>query len=325
MGLEEQVKILRRLTGGFQASRVLIAANNLGVFDNLKTPKDAETLATAIGTDKRATALLLNALVALGLLRKKKSSFLNTPLSNAFLVKGAPYYQGDIIRHYDMLSRRWASLDEVLKTGTPLPRGGRDIRAFIMGMHNLASLRVDRVLKSIGLEGVRDALDLGGGPGTYSIGMAKKSISVTLFDMPETLEIAREIIEKEKVGARLKGSPRLKAGNFLTDDIGSGYDLILISQIFHAYTEEDNLKALEKCRKALNPEGRVVIQEFYIGEDGTRPPESALFSLNMLIGTDGGRCYSPKELKDWLRQTGFTKIKETKLDETVLVEGSTGH
>jgi len=48
-----------------------------------------------------------------------------------------------------------------------------------------------------GLKGVKTALDLGGGAGTYSIEMAKRGVSGTLFDRPETIEIAKRVIEKE--------------------------------------------------------------------------------------------------------------------------------
>jgi 2-polyprenyl-3-methyl-5-hydroxy-6-metoxy-1,4-benzoquinol methylase len=68
-------------------------------------------------------------------------------------------------------------------------------KAFILGMHNLASLKAGSVVKSIDCSGVKRALDLGGGPGTYSIEMANQGIDVTLFDLHETIKIARTVIE----------------------------------------------------------------------------------------------------------------------------------
>jgi hypothetical protein len=67
--------------------------------------------------------------------------------------------------------------------------------------------------------------------------------------------------------------------------------------------------------------GRVVIQEFPINETRTAPPHSALFSVNMLVGTENGRCYSPKKMKRWLAETGFNNIVIKYLPETVLIMG----
>ncbi|MFZ6016739.1 MAG: methyltransferase [Nitrospirota bacterium] len=202
-----------------------------------------------------------------------------------------------------------------MKTGKPCHKA-HDQEAFILGMHNLASLKAKDVIKAIGLKGVKTALDLGGGPSTYSIEMAKKGANVILFDSPETIEIAKRIVEKEGI----KGISFIE-GDFLTDDIGRGYDLIFISQVLHAYSEKDNIQVLQKCKKALNNGGRIVMQEFYVSKDGTHPAQGALFSVNMLVNTESGRCYSPDEIKRWLLRLGLKDIKERLIDDAVLIEG----
>lgn len=307
---------LRKIWSAFRSSRVLLTANNYKIFDYLTKPQPAKTISKKLNINLRATEILLDALAGLGLVKKQRDRYRNTGIASQFLVSGKPYYQGDIIRHADNLWKNWSGLDEVIKTGKP-HRVSRDLESFILGMHNLASLKVKDVINMIGFKGVKTALDLGGGPGTYSIEMAKRGVNVTLFDFPETLEIAKRVIEKEKVkGINFIG------GDFVTDEIGKGYDLIFISQIFHAYSANDNLQLLRKCKKALNNSGRIVVQEFYISKDRTRPVQSALFSVNMLIGTEGGRCYSPDEIKSWLLKTGLKDIKEMHSDDKVLVSGA---
>jgi 2-polyprenyl-3-methyl-5-hydroxy-6-metoxy-1,4-benzoquinol methylase len=313
---KEQIKGLRDTWSGFRSARVLITANNYGVFDLLTKPQSARAISKKLKTDLRATQILLDALTGLGLLKKSAEEYRNTPISKRFLTKGKPYYQGDIIRHADYLWKNWSALDEVIKTGIPSQRA-RDYEVFILGMHNLASIKVKAVVKTVGLKGVKTALDLGGGPGTYSIEMAKRGVQVTLFDFPEAIEIAKRIIEKERV----KGVNFIK-GDFCTDDIGKGYDLILVSQILHAYSADDNLLILKNCAKALNRYGRIVVQEFPISEDRTHPLQGALFSVNMLVNTQSGRCYSPKEIKGWLSKSGLKNIHETSMDDTVLIMGS---
>jgi 2-polyprenyl-3-methyl-5-hydroxy-6-metoxy-1,4-benzoquinol methylase len=314
--IHEEVKILRDIWSGFRSARVLMTANNYRVFDYLTKPQSARAISRRLKTDLRATEILLDALTGLGFLKKSAEEYRNTSVSNHFLVKGKPYYQGDIITHADYLWQNWSALDEVVKTGKP-GQGARNYEAFILGMHNLASLKVKDVIKAIGLKGVRTALDLGGGPGTYSMEMARQGMQVTLFDFPEAIEIAKRIFEKE----RIEGIHFIR-GDFIIDDIGKGYDLILISQILHAYSAEDNLMILKKCAEALNRHGRIVVQEFPISEDRTRPVQSALFSVNMLVNTQSGRCYSSKEVKSWFSKSGMKDIHETLLDDTVLIMGS---
>jgi 2-polyprenyl-3-methyl-5-hydroxy-6-metoxy-1,4-benzoquinol methylase len=180
-------------------------------------------------------------------------------------------------------------------------------------MHNIASLRVKEVAAALDLKGVRTVLDLGGGPGTYAAALARKGLDVTLYDRPETMRMARDAAKK--AGVKL----RFRKGDFITDPLGKGYDLVFISQIFHAYPEDENIELLKKCADSLNPGGGVAVQETPVSEDLTQPATSALFSVNMLVNTVGGRCYSPAEIKGWLRRTGFKDVAQKPLGDTVLI------
>ncbi|MGB9716571.1 MAG: methyltransferase [Thermodesulfovibrionales bacterium] len=313
--IPELAKRLREMWGAFRSSRVLITANNYRIFDHLIKPQSAKAISHKLNIDLRATEILLDALTGLSLLKKSGNEYRNLPISNRFLVKGSPYYQGDMIRHADYLWKNWSELDEVVKTGKPVQRA-RDYETFILGMHNLAILKVKDVIKSIDLKGVKTALDLGGGSGTYSFEMARKGVEVTLFDYPEAITVAKKLLEEKKIGGI-----NFISGDFTIDDIGKGYDLIFVSQVLHSYSEKDNLLILRKCKRALNKKGKVVIQEFYISEDRTSPLWGALFSVNMLVNTKEGRSYSSKEIRGWLLKTGFKNIKERLLDDTVLIEG----
>ena len=310
-----EAKGLRQLWGGFWSARVVLTANNYRVFEHLKSAKSAHEIAEILGTDRRATEILLDALAGLGLLRKTALKYRNTALSNRLLISGSPYYQGDIIRHADILWKNWSGLDEVIKTGEP-HHVAHDQNSFIRGMHNLAVFKARDVIRAVGLRGVRRALDLGGGPGTYAMEMAKKGVSVTLLDRPETVEIAKSVIKKSRVR-----NIRFLRGDFLYDDMGEGYDLIFISQVLHSCSDNESMQLVEKSKNALNPNGRVVIQEFSLDEDRAHPVRSALFSVNMLVNTMAGRCYSLSEIKGWLSRAGLRDIRHRMMDDTVLVFG----
>ena len=314
--LLKQMQTLRQLSGGFRASRVLFTANNLGVFEQLKTAKTAVELARKIKTDARATEILLDAVTALGLLKKSGTKYRNTLLASTFLIKSSPWYQGDMLRHMDHLWKNWSGLDNVVKTGRPNRAEARDYEVFIRAMHNNAILRAPAVISSLDLKGVTRALDLGGGPGTYSMELARRKISVTLFDMPEAIEVARQLITKSKL-KNIYPWP----GNFHTDNIGTGYDLVFISQILHSLSAEDSIALLKKAFDALNPGGKLAIHEFTLGEDRAHPAPGALFSINMLVNTSDGRCYTPKEMQAWLVKAGFKSVKTKVLGETMVITG----
>ncbi len=311
----ESVKQLRRITSGYTASRVLLTASNYHIFDCLENPMTAKGLAKRLSLDPRATEILLDALVSLNFLRKDGNKYKNTKASSTLLVRGKPYYQGDILAHHDVLWDSWSYLDEVLSSGKPSPKA-RHHDSFIKGMHNLSILRAEKIISSLDLEGVKKVLDLGGGPGTYAIEFAKRGIDAVLFDVDETYSIAREIISQFKVKGKIDFMP----GDFLVDDIGKGYDIVLISQIFHAYGEKENIGILRRVNKALSKKGRVVIQEFLVNDNRAAPPPGALFAVNMLVGTSNGRTYSPREMTAWLKKTGFTSVKKSLFEDNVVLE-----
>ncbi len=307
-----------RLWGGFQASRVVLTANNLAVFEHLQTLMAANDVARILGLDSRATEILLDALTALGLLKKTGNKYRDTEMAKRFLVKDSPFYQGDMLRHADFLWKSWSGLDEVVRSGLPNRIAGRDHESFIRAMHNNAVLRAQDLISSIDLRRVRKALDLGGGPGTYSMEIARRGVSVTLFDLPNTVAIAEKFIsesgEKNILFIR---------GDFHSDSIGAGYDLVLISQIFHSLSVDDNRMLLAKARKAMNPRGMVAIHEFFLDKSRAFPPSGALFSVNMLVNTSSGRCYTPQEMRSWLIQAGFRGIRTKILNDTIVLTGTT--
>ncbi len=313
VSIYEQARNIRKIWSGFQAARVLLTANNYRIFDHLKDYRTASALSRALKTDKRATAVLLDALTGLGFLRKRNGKYKNTAIANRFLVTDSPYYQGHIIKHADALWKNWSGLDRVLKTGRP-NHDAMDFKSFILGMHDIAFLQKKEVIDSIPLEGVERALDLGGGPGTYSMEMAKRGVRVTLFDRPDAIRIARKLVRMNDI----RGIDYM-AGDFISDEIGSGYDLILISQVLHAYSEKDNIRIIRKCKRALNNKGRIAIQEFFIKNDRTTPLQSALFSVNMLVNTEGGRTYTADEIKGWCLKAGFSGVREKMVADNLLI------
>lgn len=72
---------------------------------------------------------------------------------------------------------------------------------------------------------------------------------------------------------------------------------MFLSQILYSLSIDESLILMKKSYKALNRGGRVAVQKFFLGKNRARPVPAALFSVNMLVNTYAGRCYTPQEMK----------------------------
>src|SRR5208282_3812990 len=99
----------------------------------------------------------------------------------------------------------------------------------------------------------------------------------------------------------------------LHEDFGSGYDVIMLNAICHMFSEEQNLDIFRRARQALAPNGRLVVQDFVLNPDKTGPQHAALFSVNMLVGTEAGATYSEVEYTSWMKAAGFAEVSRINL------------
>ncbi len=99
------------------------------------------------------------------------------------------------------------------------------------------------------------------------------------------------------------------------------YDLIFLSAIVHINSYDQNKMLIKKCAEALNKNGMIVINDFVMNEDRTKPYHGAIFSLNMLVGTNNGDTYTEAEMKEWLTSAGCTKVerKQTSFGSDLII------
>ncbi len=308
---------LLRPVRGYQESRVLLTALELDVFTAVAAGATAEQVAAARRLDARGATLLLNALVALGVLVKRDGVFASAPLAARYLAAGSPDDARDALKHNLALWVRWSTLTDAVREGHAVAVAGAAARGdewtvpFIAAMHRNAALRAPVVVRAVGVERVRRLLDVGGGSGAYSIAFAQASpaLEVELLDLPSVLPIAAGHIAAAGLGGRV----RTRAGDLRSDALGAGYDLVLLSAICHMLGPEENRDLLRRVKAALAPGGRVVVQDFLLEPDGTSPAHAALFALNMLVGTPAGSSYSEADYDSWLKAAGFADVRRVRL------------
>lgn len=303
----EMGKQINTLARQFMNSQILFAANKAGVFTHLETPSSAEEVAAQCGWSPRTARMLLGGLIALELVEKVDGRYRNTAAASACLVPGKPQFQGNIVRHIENTALAWRHLDESLKTGQGAPKPGPpsadDLRSFILGMKDIGQMSAREIIDAVDLSEYRHVLDLGGGPGSYALAFlgAHADMRATIFDRADVLAIAREQVAAAGMEDRVSYRP----GDMLADSIGAGYDLILVSNIIHSFSEADNRRLVAKCFDALPSGGTLIIKDFLTDDDGTGPAYSLIFALHMLVATGDGDTYSFAQVASWTRDAGF--------------------
>ncbi len=301
---------LEQMMRGYMPARCLLTALELDVFTAVGDGANAEKIGGRIGASTRGIGMLLNALVGLGLLSKSGDEYKNTPETSRFFVQRSKDNHRNGLLHLANIWHRWSTLTEAVCRGTriSLNRGNTPewTQSFIAAMQRNARDRAQQIVKALGAAGVRRILDLGGGSGAYSIAFAQAvpEVHCEILDLPEVVPLTAEYVNKAGVSAQIS----VRAGDMLQDELGSGYDLVMLNAICHMFSEEQNRILFRRAHQVLNRNGRLAVQDFILNSDKTRPVHAALFSLNMLVSTDAGACYSEVEYSRWMDAAGFSDV-----------------
>lgn len=305
------------LSGYYWRTCTLHAAVQLDLFTALDDgPLTAAAVAEKCGTEAEATTRLLNALTAMALIEKHQDTYAPTQASQNFLSKRGQNYLGYMIGHHRQLVDSWNRLDDSVRTGRPVrSRASSDEtwrENFLMGMFNNAMFLAPRIVGHLDLQERRRLLDLGGGPGTYAIHFCRRypQLHAVVFDLPTTRPFAEKTIDRFGLSDRI----RFQAGNFLEDDPGRDFDVAWLSHILHGEGPDDCRRIVAKAAEALQPGGLLLIHEFILDNDMAHPLFPALFSLNMLLGTEQGRSYSEAQLREMIAAAGGRDIRRIPID-----------
>ncbi len=305
---------LNELIRGYMPNRVVLTALELDVFSAVGCGASAASVAVKLSTSPRATETLLNALASLGLLTKADALYACTPTSARFFTAGSRDNARPGLLHIANIWHRWSNLTESVRTGTAVPTDRRTeawTGNFISAMDRNANERARLVVKSVGTEGVRRVLDLGGGSGAYSISFAKASptLNAVILDLPEVVSLTQDYVKHAGLSDRIS----IRPGDMLTSPLDSGYELVLLNAICHMFSPAENRALLKRAFGALSSGGRVVLQDFILDPNKTSPRHAALFAINMLVGTREGSTYSEPEYSEWLREAGFTDLDRVRI------------
>jgi len=299
---------------------VLFAASELDVFTNISAGHTTvDALAAACGAQREPLRMVLEWCVADGTLSSDGTHYQNTPATLAYLVKGQPAYAANGLKYAQDLYPAWGALTSLVRTGRPsidpesiLGDDKAKTRAFIYAMHERARGLGSVLPAGVDFTGRRHLLDVGGGPGTYSIALVTKTpgLRSTVLDLPGVLEITKEIVEGSGCADRISLLP----GNYLTTPFGSGYDAVLMSGMMHREHEPECRLLLRKASDGMGRGGLLVVSDVFFDDDRKNTPPFALsFALNMMLTSNHGSSHAKTEMSRWMADAGFTAIEQRPL------------
>jgi len=328
MTMESPQEVVDLAIGGWK-SQVLFSAKELGVFDCLgDQAMSADAIADKCQLHGEAGTRLLQAATALGLLQYDADGYRCSPAVQATLVDGCQANLGPMVMHiYRDVMPLWQQLSDAVREGSNrwkqvtgseeghfqnLYSDPEALDTFLGTMHGFNAETAMAVAQAVDWKGNERVLDVGGATAVFGHVMLEHypDMRVTLLDLPEVCKITERRISNE-YGKADKIDTR--AGDFLTEDLPEGYDVIYLGWVLHDWDPETQVRLLEKCHKALRPGGRVIATECALAEDGNGPALTTLLSLDMLVSTDGGRESTAGEYKQRFAAAGLPSVRHIEM------------
>ncbi len=308
------------LCAGFVYSQVLLACVRLGVLELLRegSATSAE-VAGRLSLSEEAAERLLRAAASLQLVeRRGRGRFGLGALGSA--VVGKPAIAA-MIEHHALL---YADLGDPVallrgRPGTelagywPYAEGGapgslapEQVADYSALMSASQALIADQVLDAYDVRRHRCLLDVGGGEGAFLAAAAARApkLRLVLFDLPTVSEKARARFAAEGLSERAS----VTAGDFFSDSLPAGADLVSLIRVVHDFDDERALALLRAVRRVLPDDGVLLLAEPMSGTAGAEPIADAYFGF-YLLAMGRGRARTPDELEQLLRQAGFRHVR----------------
>jgi SAM-dependent methyltransferase len=295
----------------YTLARVIMVGTKVGVFDALSDgPATPEEVAERCGTSAAGTRKLLFALAGAGYVSADDGGYALTPVARKWLLRDSPSSIADKML-FQFLEWDWMDrAEDYVRTGEPLDLHRADLSAddwdlYQRGMRAMANAFAGEAVKRMPVpKGARRMLDIGGSHGYYSVALCRRheGLRSEVLDLPAAVERAAPLLAAEGMGDRVVH----RAGDALTSDLGTGaYDLVLISQLVHHFTAEQNRELAARVAAALRPGGVfAVLDEFRPRTPKDAGQLGALLEFYFAMTSESG-TWAVEEITGWQRQAGL--------------------
>lgn len=287
---------LSQLIFGHVPARAIQAAAELGLADLIAGgATSAERLAEAAGADLGALRRLMRYLVSLDLFDESENGYALKEMGE-LLRSDFEGSQRPAARLMGHLFPAWVELSHTIRTGEAaygkhfgkplfdhIAEDPERAAVFDAAMTAIHGPETAAMLDAYELSDIGTVMDVGGGNGSLLTAMLRRypSMQGVLFDLPHVAERAVQNIEAVGLGDRC----RTLVGSFF-DALPEGADAIVLRHIVHDWSDEDAVRILANCARALAPGGRVLVVEMLVPEDN-EPSLAKLFDLSMMVLLEG--------------------------------------
>ena len=319
---EPNIEHIMQVGMGFWASKTLLSAVELGLFTELaKQPEDLPTLQKKLGLHPRSARDFLDALVALGFLKRKDGKYSNTPSTDLFLDREKPSYIGGILEMANLrLYPFWNNLTTALRTGelqNESKGGGPNffegiyadpagLRGFLKSMTGISAATNRVIAKKFPFKNYQTAADVGTAQGDLivQVALANPHIVGIGTDLPQVAPIFNEYVAANGLSSRVSFQP----GSFFKDPLPKA-DVLMMGHVLHDWNLEEKRLLIRKAFETLPPGGALIVYESIIDDDRSQNAFGLLMSLNMLIETPGGFDYTGADCVGWMQEAGFRETR----------------
>lgn len=294
----------------FWIARTVMAAVELGLIDALSgaglTEEDA---ATTLGLKPRPARGLIDTCVSVGLIVREDDRLRASPAAERFLSRDSEYS----LRNYVLDERwcwpAWGRLEEALRNDAPpLPQDDDGYHVFpeeflLDFLHGHSLSMGEKLARAIALDDVTRIVDIGGGSGAVSISLCRANppLRAVVVDRAEVLAKAQQHIERAGLSDRIATHP----ANFFVDPLPKDCDAAVIANLLHDFSPEKAAAILARVSEVLPSGGRLLVMETAPDDERSGPPLAAVFTVAMIVNTEGGIAYTPSELREMIDAAGF--------------------
>ncbi len=321
------------LVAGFVYSQTLGACVRLGLFERLRDgPLSTSSLAAALDLPPDAIERLLGAARALELVEPAGTDRWALGEQGAALLGSVGLMQ--MIVHHDRLYADLGDPVGLLRRGAgelagywpyalsdaPAGAGGEDVAGYSALMAATQPAVAADLLAAYPVARHRRLLDVGGGEGAFLEAAAARAprLRLALVDLPAVAQRARARLGR----AGLLDRAEILEGDFLSQPIPPGADLVTLVRILHDHDDAGVARLLRAIRAALPADGVLLIGEPMAG-DGRPERVGDVYFAFYLLAMGRGRARSPRELTACLHDAGFTRVKRLRTRTPFLLSALT--
>jgi hypothetical protein len=313
----------------FKASRCVIAAERFQVFRKLHGRElSAADIARRTGIRGRHCESFLDFLVLLGLLKKTKNLYRNSPLAIRHFIQERSIewtrlWSAECAKDFEAFT----VLEDAISSGKDwrrilgkerkpdyrlLQEDSKWARDFTYALYDLNKPTAEILAANLDLSHYRSLLDVGGGSGVMSIALtrAHPDLKACVLDFEFVCAATREIIRKERMTRHVK----TVAGD-MNKSIPGGFDVIMFWDIGQIVD-----RVMKMAYESL-PEGGMLVRSCPPPRRSGKPPGRFLFEYLSVRPKDQTRTNKINSL----RKAEFSSVRYRRINQSIgLITGFKG-